>query len=111
MSKQTELERLMQEKAKLDEQAELLNEQIEAIHAQERSGVLSEVKEKIVAFNLTAAELGFGAQSYKRKQATGGQRGPAAVKYRDPESGATWSGRGRTPRWLADKDRESFAVA
>ena len=25
------------------------------------------------------------------------------VKYRDPKSGDTWSGRGRMARWLAEK--------
>jgi DNA-binding protein H-NS len=25
---------------------------------------------------------------------------PAAPKYRDPVSGATWSGRGKVPRWM-----------
>jgi DNA-binding protein H-NS len=39
-------------------------------------------------------------------------RGPQAAKYRDPKSGATWSGRGRAPAWLADaKDRSKFLIA
>ena len=29
--------------------------------------------------------------------------GAAAVKYRDPKTGDTWSGRGRMARWLAEK--------
>lgn len=38
-------------------------------------------------------------------------RGPQAPKYRDPETGATWSGRGRAPAWLADvKDRTTFLI-
>ncbi len=36
-------------------------------------------------------------------------------KYRDPASGKTWTGRGKTPRWLAAAEqqgtaRESFAI-
>jgi len=39
-------------------------------------------------------------------------RGPQAAKYRDPKSGATWSGRGPTPAWLAGaKDRSKFLIA
>jgi DNA-binding protein H-NS len=34
-------------------------------------------------------------------------RGPQPPKYRDPQSGATWSGRGRAPAWLGDADRWS----
>lgn len=38
-------------------------------------------------------------------------RGPQATKYRDPETGATWSGRGRAPAWLANvKDRSAFLI-
>ena len=39
-------------------------------------------------------------------------RGPQSAKYRDPKSGATWSGRGRAPAWLAGaKDRSKFLIA
>jgi DNA-binding protein H-NS len=39
-------------------------------------------------------------------------RGPQAAKYRDPKSGATWSGRGPAPAWLAGaKDRSKFLIA
>ncbi|MBY4865158.1 H-NS histone family protein [Burkholderia anthina] len=38
-------------------------------------------------------------------------RGPQMPKYRDPETGATWSGRGRAPAWLAEvKDRTAFLI-
>lgn len=39
-------------------------------------------------------------------------RGPQVPKYRDPVTGATWSGRGRAPAWLADaKDRTAFRIS
>jgi DNA-binding protein H-NS len=39
----------------------------------------------------------------------------AAAKYRDPETGETWSGRGRVPGWIAaakesGKGLEKFAI-
>jgi DNA-binding protein H-NS len=38
-------------------------------------------------------------------------RGPQPPKYRDPKSGATWSGRGPAPTWLASvKDRTRFLI-
>ncbi|MEX3937728.1 H-NS family nucleoid-associated regulatory protein [Paraburkholderia phymatum] len=52
--------------------------------------------------------------SIARKTAKPGNyvRGPQAPKYRDPKSGATWSGRGRAPAWLAGaKDRSKFLIA
>ncbi|RKR36203.1 H-NS family nucleoid-associated regulatory protein [Paraburkholderia sp. BL17N1] len=39
-------------------------------------------------------------------------RGPQAPQYRDPKTGATWSGRGRAPAWIAGaKDRTKFLIA
>lgn len=31
-------------------------------------------------------------------------------KYRDPETGKTWAGRGKYPRWMAGKDKEAFRI-
>jgi DNA-binding protein H-NS len=52
---------------------------------------------------------------YTGKKARGGPRGAVAPKYRDPETGATWAGRGLKPRWLtaaikSGKSLESFAI-
>lgn len=38
-------------------------------------------------------------------------RGPQPAMYQDPKTGATWSGRGRAPAWIADaKDRTKFLI-
>ncbi|WP_426342959.1 H-NS family nucleoid-associated regulatory protein [Pseudoduganella sp. S-14] len=36
------------------------------------------------------------------------QRVPA--KYGNPETGATWTGRGRVPLWLIGKNKEDFLI-
>jgi DNA-binding protein H-NS len=39
-------------------------------------------------------------------------RGPQPPKYRDPKSGATWSGRGRAPAWISGaKDPSKLLIA
>lgn len=40
----------------------------------------------------------------------GKQGGIASVKYKDPTTGKTWSGRGKKPSWLIGNERE-FAVS
>ncbi|WP_185735959.1 H-NS histone family protein [Burkholderia cepacia] len=32
-------------------------------------------------------------------------------RYFDPVSGATWSGVGRAPEWIRDKDRKQFEIS
>ena len=46
-----------------------------------------------------------------KRRRTGQPRGPQPALYRDPQSGATWSGRGRAPAWLASiEDRTPFLI-
>lgn len=45
------------------------------------------------------------------KRGRGGVKGPQPAKYRDPVSGATWSGFARPPAWIAgEKDRTKFLI-
>lgn len=41
------------------------------------------------------------------------KRGPARVapKYRDPKTGTTWTGRGRTPHWMPSNKSDWSRVA
>ena len=32
-------------------------------------------------------------------------------KYRDPESGNTWTGQGAEPNWIKGKERDAFLIA
>jgi DNA-binding protein H-NS len=42
----------------------------------------------------------------------GQRKGPQPAKYLDPKTGATWSGRGPAPAWLAGvNDRSKFLIA
>ena len=57
-------------------------------------------------YGLTAEDI-FGRGRRATRQATAA---PGAPKYRDPESGSTWSGRGKPPGWIRGKDREQFLI-
>ena len=65
------------------------------------AGVVSKAKAAVKKASKAA-----GATSTK-----GQPKGPQPAKYRDPKSGATWSGRGPAPTWLAGaKDRTKFLI-
>ncbi|KXU86119.1 histidine biosynthesis protein [Caballeronia megalochromosomata] len=52
------------------------------------------------------------ARAAVKRKGKGQPRGPQPALYRDPQSGATWSGRGRAPAWLASvEDRTPFLIA
>lgn len=82
-------------------QKEALEQQISQLRKAERTDALQNARSLIETYDLTVDEL-FGKQKSTTK--------PVAVKYRNPETGETWTGRGRAPRWLEGKNREDFAV-
>ncbi|WP_347558625.1 H-NS histone family protein [Robbsia sp. KACC 23696] len=82
-----------------------LNDAIEKAEKIERSNALEKARELIAVFNLTAKDIGLNNAKHHFEV-----RKPLVAKYRDPESGLTWAGRGKAPKWIRDKDRESFRL-
>src|ERR1700757_2123581 len=89
-------------------QREKLEKQIEEAKAREYAEVLNEIKQKMADYGITLAELGGGRA--KNAKVPARPRAGVAPKYRDPDSGNTWSGRGKPPRWIAGQDREKFLI-
>ncbi|MCQ4437586.1 H-NS histone family protein, partial [Clostridioides difficile] len=67
--------------------------------------IITAMREQIAEYGITSEQL-FG----RRRAAVSGARTPIAPKYQDPKSGATWSGRGKAPGWIAGKKRERFLI-
>ena len=85
-------------------QAELerLHQQSETKRRQDKREALETIRALIAEWNIQPEELGIEVE-----------REPvslSAPRYRDPLSGATWSGRGRPPRWLQDQERSRFEI-
>ena len=99
----------------------------------EVGAVIADIRQKMADYGITLDELQAPA---KRRKGSGGGSGAkpgrpkgrkvakpkkmhakrkVAPKYKDPQSGATWSGRGLTPKWLVEKEkagakREEFLI-
>jgi DNA-binding protein H-NS len=85
-------------------QRQALDQQIEALRSAERGETIAWIFEHMALFQIKPEDL--VSRRGPKKHA-----GPIAAKYCDPDSGATWSGRGRAPGWMADQDREKFLIA
>lgn len=82
-----------------------LEAKIKEARAAEVSGAVSKIRELVGEFGLSANDI-FGSPKGKR-----GSSGPGAAKYRDPQSGKTWTGRGKPPLWIKDAaDRDAFLI-
>jgi len=87
---------------------EELKAQAEMVKREEKQQAIDMARAMIQSFGITAKDLGLDKAP---KAKTGPKPGQKVVpKYRDPASGATWSGRGKTPKWINGADRSQYAI-
>lgn len=91
------------------QQREALEAQIAAARQNEVSGAVQKIRELVAEFGLTASDVFPSGRSGGRVSSRAGST--VAPKYRDPSTGQTWTGRGKAPKWIADKDRDQFLIA
>lgn len=102
-------------------QREKLDSQIQSLMQREKSEGIVKAKKIIDEFGLTASDLfgrkaaaagkrGRPAKKAATKKRVGKKRGKVAPKYKNPSTGETWTGRGKAPRWIVEKDRNNFLI-
>lgn len=97
---------LMATYRELKAQADALAQQAEEARLAELDSIITTMREQIAEYGITPEQL-FG----RRRAVVTNTRAPIAPKYQNPKTGATWSGRGRAPRWIAGaKNRDRFLI-
>ena len=91
--------------AQLQAQKAALEAQIEAAKKAQAAEGIAKAKAIIAEYSLTKDDV-FGASAKRGRKASSS----VAPKYKDPISGATWSGRGRAPKWIEGQDRSKFEL-
>ena len=102
--------------AEIDAERRALQEIVDAERLTKRAQVIASVRETIQAYELSATDLGFVGKTSLKQRAVGDKRNVVAPKYQDPDSGKTWTGRGKSPAWLsaqlaAGREKQEFLVA
>jgi DNA-binding protein H-NS len=92
-----------------------LQAQANSLMAKQSSAVLEQIRDLMSEHGLTTADIDAHIGGKKRGPKPGEKAvvktAGTSAKYRDPKSGATWSGRGPAPAWLAGaKDRTKFLI-
>ena len=125
----------MQTFEQIQQQIVDLQKQAEAMRKQAVSAAIKEVKRLVNLYSLGLADIGLtagvkankaakpsktakvpkAAKSVKSAKKSSDKRAAVAPKYRDSETGQTWTGRGKAPTWLAAKmaagaSKESFKI-
>ncbi|ATD61940.1 histone family protein nucleoid-structuring protein H-NS [Janthinobacterium svalbardensis] len=88
------------------EQIAKLQSLAEAARKDELSGAIQKIKELMQLHGITVEDLAAGGRAKPAKA-----KGSVAAQFKNPETGDTWTGRGRAPRWLDGKDKEQFRIA
>jgi DNA-binding protein H-NS len=78
-----------------------LEAQIAQAQAERKAEGIAAARALIQEHDLTAADV---FPQGKAKSSVG------VPKYRDPATGATWTGRGKPPNWIVGKDRTSLLI-
>ncbi len=110
----------------LETQIRKLQARAQTLREKDRKPALAAIVQQMKTHEISTSEI---AEAFEKS--SGARRGPArdkeasagvgrarkavAPKYRNPETGATWTGRGRTPRWILDAEqsgggRDAFKI-
>lgn len=87
-------------------QRDALEQQIAAARKAELADAISKVRSIVDEFGLTPDDVFGKVRTYSANKGT-----TVAPKYRNPATGATWTGRGKPPLWIANKDRAPFLIS
>jgi DNA-binding protein H-NS len=116
----------------LKNQIAKLQQQAEGLRQKEVTDVIQSIQQQMKNYNLSIDDLGIkigrgrkpgsknqaqqpNAQTQSASQSRSGQKANMDAKFRHPETGATWSGRGRMPKWISEavkkgQDKKTFAI-
>ncbi|SAK57709.1 histone family protein nucleoid-structuring protein H-NS [Caballeronia pedi] len=90
---------------------EALQAKADALLAKESEGALQKIHDLMARHGLNISDIEKFSGTRKKTGRSNSAQKQSTVAYQDPKTGATWSGRGRAPGWIAKaKDRSKFAV-
>jgi DNA-binding protein H-NS len=93
-----DLETLLRKRARLEAE-------IAELKQVEREAALFKIRTLMQIHGLTLADI-----DPQRASARQTAISKVVPKYRDPNSGQVWSGRGRAPRWMQGRAKEDFLI-
>jgi DNA-binding protein H-NS len=82
-----------------------LDAEIQETRKRESAKAIESIHAIMAEYGLTKDDV-FGEKPKRNTQPS-----KVAAKYKNPETGETWSGRGIPPKWIKDQDREKFLIS
>jgi DNA-binding protein H-NS len=100
--------------AKIEKEINRLRKQSETLQFKNRKPIIQSIVKSMKEYGISITELSAVVNKSSTAKArpmgvvkskkTNQTRGPVAIKYRHPDTNATWTGRGKPPRWVSDSE-------
>lgn len=87
---------------------ETLDQKIKELQTEARSEAIAKIRAIVADHGLEQQDIFTSRASSKTGKLSGMK---VAAKYRDPETGNEWSGRGIPPVWMRGKDKKDYLIA
>lgn len=108
------LEPFTAEKEKIEKEIQKLQRKMRSIKTRQRRPVMNSIVRSMIEYEITPEEI---ERLYKRQveRAKRGTPSKLPPRYKNPETGLTWSGRGRPPKWIVEaegqgRSRDEFLI-
>src|SRR5690606_20179260 len=97
---------------KIEKEIQKLQKQAKALQAKRRGPAMTSIIRSMREYDITPDDI---AAAYNKKTGTSpARKSPAGavakrsvpIKYRHPQPGETWTGRGKAPRWITHAEAE-----
>ncbi|HXE20135.1 H-NS histone family protein [Castellaniella sp. UC4442_H9] len=110
------------QKSRIQKEISKLEKQMQSLQIKQRKPVITSVVRTMREYDITPEEIAaaFSRKATGRRATTPNKSSTAtkrviAPKYQHPETKATWTGRGKPPRWISDAEasgtpRSSFLI-
>ncbi|MBU9268715.1 H-NS histone family protein [Burkholderia gladioli] len=109
----TASESLIDKIARLERELAEAKEAEKAHRAKEKASIIEQINSLIAEHSVAAHELKFpsATRGSKAPSVKAVKGAPGIPKYRDPKTGATWTGKGKPPAWIKEvPNRDEFLI-
>lgn len=96
----------LSEKEKIEKEIQKLKEDARALAERHRGPALESILRAMREYDISPDDVASAYRSANKTARKSGVKQTVPPKYRDPATGQTWTGRGRTPRWLTAAEEQ-----
>lgn len=107
---------LHQRYQEIQDQIKALQDEAETLKGEAKRNAVATVNQLIATYALTSGDIDLPKQKEAprprppRVRPGSSSKPPRPPVFRDPVTGATWTGQGGTPKWMEGQDRELFRI-